>query len=43
MDVILWGLLWVLERTNKLAYWIALGALLTFLFAMLGCAYFAHH
>ena len=43
MGQILWGLLWILERTNRFAYWILLGVLLTFLSAMVVYAYFAGH
>ena len=39
MSEILWGLLYVLRRTNKLVYLVVLGGLLAILVAVLGYGY----
>lgn len=43
MGDILWGLLEVLWRTNKVAYLAVLGALFAVTLAVLGWAYFTGH
>ena len=43
MGEILWGLLSVLERTSKVAYWIAMAVLSAIILAGLGWAYFSGH